>query len=131
MKYLISEEEALYMDRHHGHFSRRLAEWAVSRMKKLGSDGELVPVTPRPLEELESLLRSNDVRLPEACVYDAWYLWHMCEADYPKSLEDSKHVARYIEETVCDPDGCPEMVLACFCAKMDLMGVPIHWERIL
>jgi hypothetical protein len=53
----------------------------------------------------------------------------MCYANYTKSLEDDKHCAAYIEETISDPDCEPTAVLACFKAKMDVMRVPIYWER--
>jgi len=130
MQYLVSEGEAQYMDAHHGHFSKKLAEWAISNMRGKRNGG-MAPVTKQPVENVEELLRANGIRIPEESVYDAWYLYHMCLADYPQSLDDNRRVARYIEETICDPDGEPTMVLACFRAKMDVKQIPINWERML
>ena len=33
MKYLMSEEEAMYMQAYQGHFSRKLASWAIGNME--------------------------------------------------------------------------------------------------
>ena len=34
MQYIMSEGEAVYMDQYKGRFSYKLAEWAISSMKK-------------------------------------------------------------------------------------------------
>lgn len=33
MRYLMTEEEAAYMQAYQGHFSRKLAAWAISNME--------------------------------------------------------------------------------------------------
>lgn len=55
----------------------------------------------------------------------------MTFADYPKTITTDKQRASYIEETLMDPDGTPENVLACYEAKMCNAGVPIYWEMML
>lgn len=132
MQYTMSESEAYYMDMHKGHFSKKMAEWAASMMKKEDATGELKKITPYTTDEVEEMLKSANVELPEGCIYDALYLANMAKADYlGSSIEDKVHLVRYIEDTLCDPDGCPEMVLACFRAKCDVKDIPIHWERYL
>lgn len=129
----MSESEAYYQDMHKGHFSKRMAEWAISMMEREDpTTGKMKPVAKTPLEDVEELLRTNGVKIDEECIYDAWYLYHMVMADYyGSSIEDKVHVAKYIKDTLCDPDGCPEMVFACFRAKCDVKDIPIHWERYL
>ena len=34
VRYLISESEAQYQEKHKGHFSKKLADWAISMMEK-------------------------------------------------------------------------------------------------
>ena len=132
IRYLISEDEAQYQEKHKGHFSKKLAEWAISMMeKKDETTGRMKSITPLSFDEVEEMLKQNSVNIPEKCVYDALYLANMAKADYEKSLPTKQSISKYIEETICDPDGCPEAVLACFCAKMDLKYIPIHWERFL
>lgn len=132
VRYIISEDEAQYQEKHKGHFSKKLADWAISMMEKIDTaTGKMKAITPTSLEEVEELLKQNSIKIPEESIYDALYLANMAKADYEESLPTKQVVAKYIKETICDPDGCPEAVLACFCAKMDLKSMPIHWERFI
>lgn len=118
--YFISKGEAQYMDANKGRFSRSLAKWAIDNMEGEG-------FKPRSFEETEPLLKE----ISEEDIYSAWYLFNMALADYPKCLPSDNERVMFVKETINDPDGDPEAVLACFRAKMDVMGVPIHWERYL
>ena len=133
MKNYISEGEAIYMDKNFGLFSKRLAEWAISNMEtEDAATGEVKPLKSAPtLEETKELLKKYNVELPREFIYTAWYLHAMAMADYPKSLPSDEHRAYFIKETLCDVDGAPENVLACFVAKMCVAGVPIFWEEYL
>ena len=89
-------------------------------------------VKPYSLSEVEEMIEPFRKSIGEESVYDAWYLANMCKADYlGSSIPDKEHVALYVKDTLCDPDGEPTMVLACFRAKCDVKGLPIHWERFL
>lgn len=130
MKQYISEGEAIYMDKNFGLFSRRLAEWAISNMEtKEGK--EMKPIKAKSLREFEDILKEYKVELQEEFVYTGWYLYNMAIADYPQTLKTDEQRVKFVEETICDPDGSPENVLACFVAKMCVAGVPIYWEKYL
>lgn len=129
--YYIPENEALYMDATKGHFSKSLAEWAISKMRTKNNKGELVKLSAMSLEDVEDTLKRYNVQIEDASIYDAWYLYNMCLADYRKALPQEEHIVKYIYETINDPDGDPTAVLACFRAKMDVKGTPIYWERFL
>lgn len=131
MQYYISEGEAQYMDANQGHFSKSLAEWAISQMRLKNASGDLVKINSLPLDEVEKILKEANIDIKEESIYDAWYLFNMCLADYRKSLRDNNAIAMFVEETINDPDCKPQSVLACFRAKMDTIGKPIHWERYL
>ena len=132
IRYIISEDEAQYMERHKGHFSQKLAAWAISKMENKDATGRMRPINPYTLEEVEQMLIPFRDKISEEAIYDAWYLANMVKADYlGSSITDKEHVALYVKDTLCDPDGEPTMVLACFRAKCDVKGVPIHWERFL
>lgn len=132
MKQYISEDEAIYMDKHFGLFSKKLAEWAISRMEMYDpSTKTMKPLKAKPLDEVEEILKANKVELQEEFVYTGWYLYNMALADYPKSLKTDEQRAMFVEETICDPDGAPENVLACFAAKMCVAEIPIHWEKFV
>ena len=132
MKYIMTEEEAIYMQAYQGHFSRKLAAWAIRNMevKDKGED-KMKPISMRSVDDVMEILRSNDVEIPDESTFDAWYLYHMSLADYQKTLDSDKLRSSYVEETICDPDGTEGDVLGCFVSKMCNAGVPIHWEMFL
>lgn len=117
---------------YHGLFSRKLAEWAISRMEtKDTATKQTRPLSKRSLDDVQEVLRTNKVELPDEFVYTSWYLFNMCVADYPKTCKTDEQRAAFVEETLCDPDGIPENVLDCFVAKMCNAGIPIFWERYM
>ena len=119
------------MDANQGHFSKALAQWAISRMRVKGEGRRLVKINAVPLDEVENTLREHEVNVKEESIYDAWYLYNMCLADYRKTLPEKEDIVSFIDETINDPDCDPTAVLACWRAKMDVMRVPIHWERYM
>lgn len=132
MREYISEGRAMYEDENHGLFSKRLAEWAISNMETMDSATKMLrKMKPVELDDVKSVLKKYDVELPDAFLYTAWYLYNMAMADYPKSITTEEHRALFVEETLCDPDGAPENVLACFEAKMREADIPIYWEKYL
>lgn len=132
MKYIMTEEEAMYMQAYQGHFSRKLAAWAIGNMEmeEQGTHA-MKPVTMRSVDDVMEILKTNGVEVPDECTFDAWYLYMMIIADYPKSLPTDKQRALYVDETLCDPDGDPTNVLSCFVAKMCNAGIPIHWQMFV
>lgn len=132
MKQYISEGRAMYEDENHGLFSKTLAEWAISKMKKKDeATGTMKAITARKLEDVKDVLKKNKIEMPEEFCYTAWYLFNMAIADYPKTCKTDEDRAMFVEETLCDPDGMPENVLDCFEVKMCNAGKVIHWENFL
>lgn len=132
MKQYISEGRAIYEDENHGLFSKRLAEWAIANMKtKDPNSKEMKPIKARALEEVVEVLRKNNIDIQDEFIYTAWYLFMMAVADYPKTLKTDEQRATFVDETINDPDGCPENVLSCFEAKMSNAQIPIYWEKYL
>ena len=130
MKNYVSEGRAAYEDVNHGFFSKKLAQWAISNMKVSSKEG-LQAIEPTTLEQLKQILSSNGVQIKQEHLYTAWYLYNMARADYQKSLTNDLARSRFVEETLYDPDGCPQAVLECFTAKMCAGGIPIYWEEFL
>lgn len=129
MKHYISEDRAIYEDSYHGLFSKKLAEWAISKMEtKDASTKTMKPIVSRKLDDVKEVLEEFNVELPNEFMYTAWYLFNMAVADYPKTCKTDEARAMFVEETICDPDGIPENVLDCFVTKMCNAGVPIYWE---
>jgi len=132
MKQYISEERAIYEDLYCGQFSKKLAEWAISKMKiEDVATKTLKRLVPVSADDVRSILKANGIEMPDEYVYTAWYLFNMSKADYPKSLTTDAQRAHFVEETICDPDGNPANTLDCFVTKMCNAGVPIYWERYM
>lgn len=132
MKNYISEGRAIYEDQNHGQFSKRLAEWAIGKMRTEDpSTGLQKPIIPRKFDDVKDVLKANKVVLEDEYCYTAWYLFNMAVADYPKSLKTDEQRAMFVEETIYDPDGNPANTLDCFVTKMCNAGVPIYWEEYL
>lgn len=132
MKNYISEGRAIYEDYNFGNFSKKLAEWAISKMKQKDAEtGALKAIKPHPIDEMQEVLKSNKINIPDKLIYSAWYLYNMSFADYKKTITTEEQRATFIEETLLDPDCKPEAVLECFIAKMNCMKIPIHWEELL
>lgn len=132
MRRYISEGREMYEDENHGLFSKRLAEWAIGMMKmKDTATGEKKRIKARSIEDMQEVLKSNNIKMQDEFVYTAWYLFNMSIADYPKTCKTDEDRAMFVDETINDPDGCPENVLDCFEVKMQNAGVPIYWERYL
>lgn len=131
MKHYISEERAIYEDENHGLFNKKLAEWAINRMMTKDTNGNLKHITTRKLEDVKNVLAEQKVEIPDEFCYNAWYLFNMAVADYPKTLKTDEQRATFVEETLCDPDGTPENTLDCFVTKMKNKGIPIFWEDFI
>ena len=132
MRQYISEDRAIYEDIYHGQFSRKLAKWAIGNMRtKDPATGKMREITPRSADDVSEILSTNNVKIDDGEFYTAWYLFNMAVADYPKTCKTDEQRAFFVEETLCDPDGDPSNVLACFEAKMCNAGIPIYWERMI
>lgn len=118
-----------YLSHYGHHFSKRLCEYAVSKMKK-EEGGKLKRIEPYTKEQVENLLEKYDVDLKNNKGYDACYVANMCKADYlGSSVPDEKHVALFIKDYLDDPDlKSDSRALDEYYAKCVREGIPIEWE---
>ena len=82
MKHYISEDRAIYEDMYHGLFSKKLAEWAISKMEmKDPATKSMKKIVVRKLDDVQKVLEDNKVELPMEFIYTSWYLFNMAVAD--------------------------------------------------
>jgi hypothetical protein len=56
----------------------------------------------------------------------------MVKADYwGSSIEDEEHLAKYIEDTLCDVDAAEGQVFARYLADCSVGGCIIYWESMI
>ena len=66
MRQYISEERAIYEDMYHGQFSKRLADWAISKMRKRDLQTQELKAVPRKTaEEVAKVMKQYGAELPE------------------------------------------------------------------
>lgn len=121
-----------YLDTYGWHFSKKMCEWAVSRMKKKNPQtGKDEPVEYMPKDKVDEFLKKYGVRLENDTAYDPVYVLHMAKSDYMKSsISDEAHLAMFVKDYLDDEDGYPEIAFTRFYADCIGKGLPIMWEDL-
>ena len=132
LMYDIPEDMKTYLSYYGMNFSKKLYEFAVSNMRRESADGKMEKVKPMTADELKSLLSKHKIEIENNDLYNALYLAAMVKADYwGSSIEDEEHLARYIEDTLCDVDAAEGQVLARYLADCSVGGCIIYWESMI
>ncbi len=125
---IMPEDLSIYMSHNGPHFNKECCEFAVSQRYK-DDDEEFTPFTK---EQVDKILKDHNVKVKHNKLYDATYVANMCKADY---LEDSvpteEHLAKFIKNTLDDPDGEEGLVFNRWIGDMKWLGIPIPWEEFL
>jgi hypothetical protein len=128
----IPEDMKTYLSYYGMNFSKKLYEFAVSNMRRESADGKMEKVKPMTADELKSLLSKHKIEIEHNDLYNALYLAAMVKADYwGSSIEDEEHLAKYIEDTLCDVDAAEGQVLARYLADCSVGGCIIYWESMI
>lgn len=130
--YDVPEDMKTYLSYYGMNFSKKLYEFAVSNMRRESADGKMEKVKPMTADELKSLLSKHKIEIEHNDLYNALYLAAMVKADYwGSSIEDEEHLAKYIEDTLCDVDAAEGQVLARYLADCSVGGCIIQWEDMI
>lgn len=117
-----------YLSNYGWHFSKRMADWAISMMEN--RDGSKV----KPLEKsmLEDKLKAYNVDCSKFKGYDAVYVEAMLRSDnYGSSYEDERHLMKGVGDYLNDKDGYDGVAFNRFYADTIRKGEPIMWEEML
>jgi len=120
-----------YLSFYGWHFSKKMAAWAVSNMyKTVGNKKEYIQ--PYTKERVDAMLSALNIRVSGNAGYDAYYVANMCKADYlGSSIRGETELAKFVDDTLNDPDGYEGMVFTRFYADCVGSGKPIIWEDML
>ena len=128
----IPEDMKTYLSYYGMNFSKKLYEFAVSNMRRESADGKMEKIKPMTADELKSLLSKHKIEIEHNDLYNALYLAAMVKADYwGSSIEDEEHLAKYIEDTLCDVDAAEGQILARYLADCSVGGCIIYWEDMI
>lgn len=119
-----------YLSYYGWHFSKKMCEWAVSRMYRTEGSRK-IKIEFLSKEKLDDLLRRYGMTL-NAKGYDAVYVANMCRADFfGRSIKDEGALVQYVVDTINDPDAYEGMVFTRFYADCVGSGTPIDWEDMM
>jgi len=117
-----------YLSSYGWHFSKALCEWAVSKMRD--RNGNKIPI--RTKEQIDNILKANNVEIENDYGYDKVFVYHMGMSDYMgSSITDEPHIAKYVKDVLDDKDGYEGIALTRFLADCSAKGVPIMWEDVI
>ena len=120
-----------YLAAYGWHFSKKMCEWAISRMK-VEKNGKPEKLEAMKRDEVEELLKKLAVKLENDKGYDAVYVANMAKNDfYKSSIPDEAHLAMFVKDYIDDVDAYPGMPFTRFYADCIGSGTPIMWEQML
>lgn len=109
------------------HFSKNLADWAISKMKK---DGKPLQATSK--QDIDKVMQTLNISVDNNMLYDYVYVFNMAKADfYGSSLENEKQLAKYVKDYIDDEDGYDGIAFNRFLADCARKGIAIDWESMV
>ncbi len=90
------------------------------------TDGKKIPIIPIKKEDIDRILKENNITLDNKYGYDYVFAANMCKADYlGSSVPDEHHLALFVKDYVDDPDGYPELPFTRFYGDTIGLGLSI------
>lgn len=121
-----------YLAQNGWHFNKKLCEWAVSKMKKKNQLNKIEKITPYTKDNLDALLKANNVSIENDVGYDALYVLNMAKADYHgSSITEDVKMIKFVKDYLDDPDGYDGIALTRFYADCIGKGEMIPWEDVI
>lgn len=130
--YDIPEDMRTYLSYYGMNFSKKLYEFAVDNMRREAAGGTIEKVKPMSSDELKSLLSKHKIEIDNNDLYNAMYIAAMVKADYwGSSIEDEEHLAKYIDDVICDVDAAEGQIFARYLADCMVKGCIINWDEMI
>lgn len=122
-----------YIDAYGWHFSKKACEYAVSLMKKkTPSSTKAEKIEPWTKEQVEDLLKRNNITLNNNKLYDFVFVANMARAYYMgSSIKDEQHLALFIKDYIDDVDASDEITFRRWLASLVANDEHIEWTDIL
>lgn len=110
------------------HFNKKACEYAVQYLK----DRDNMPIEPYSKEEVDELLKKQNVTLEKNKGWDYVYVANMAKSDMDDSpLADDKSIANYIKIVIDDVDAADGEIMGCWYVKMIFRHIPVDWAMFL
>ena len=127
-QYDIKPEAMVNYLRYNGpHFSKSLAEFAIKKMKKNGKALQAINE-----EQLDSILKTANIKLENDYLYDSLYVINMGKADFfGSSITTDTNLAKFVKDYLDDEDGYDGIAFNRFLADCARKGIVINWEKMI
>lgn len=110
------------------HFNEKACQYAVQYLKDRNNE----PIKPYSKEEVDELLKKQNVTLKKNKGWDYVYVANMAKSDMDDSpLADDKSIANYIKIVIDDADAADGEIMACWYVKMIFRHIPVDWAMFL
>ena len=127
----IPEGMKRYINNYGCHFNKKLSDWAASQMYK-NVNGKKQYIQPYTKEQVDNLLKQNNVQLERGKLYDSVYLANMVKADFlGSSIPNEQYLAKYIKDVLDDADAEDGFVFNRFYSDTVFNSNPVDWEEML
>ena len=127
-EWIQTPSKEMYLAENGWHFNKKACEYAVQYLK----DRNKKPIKPYSKEEVDELLKRQNVSLENNKGWDYVYVANMAKSDMDGSpLSDDKSIATYIKIVIDDADAADGEIMACWYVKMLRRHIPIDWEMFL
>lgn len=120
--------KAVYLAEMGWHFNRKACEYAVQFLK----DRNDKPIKPYSKEEVDEMLKRQNVTLENNKGWDYVYVANMAKSDMSGSpLADEKSIAAYVKIVIDDADAADGEIMGCWYVKMIFRRIPVEWGEFL
>lgn len=110
------------------HFNEKACNYAVQYLK----DRNYKPIKPYRKEEVDELLKRQNVTLSNNKGWDYVYVANMAKSDMDGSpLADDKSIANYVKIVIDDVDAADGEIMGCWYVKMIFRHIPVDWAMFL
>lgn len=110
------------------HFNEKACQYAVQYLKDRNDN----PIKPYSKEEVDELLKKQNVTLQNNKGWDYVYVANMAKSDMDGSpLADDKSIANYIKIVIDDADAAEGEIMGCWYVKMIFRHIPVDWAMFL
>ena len=124
----IPEGMKRYINNYGCHFNKKLSDWAASQMYK-NVNGKKQYIQPYTKEQVDNLLKQNNIQLERGKLYDSVYLANMVKADFlGSSIPNEQYLAKYIKDVLDDADAEDGFVFNRFYSDTVFNSNPVDWE---
>ena len=121
-----------YLRRNGYHFSKKMYEFATSKMYKTNKEGKKEKIDFPTKDKVQEILKKNNIQIDTVYGTHLLATAAMMMSDvWGKSIKTEPDAAQYVKDVLDDADKPVGYVFNRFYADCNFSGIPIDWEEVL